>query len=708
MKKQNFCDDWSMPHARKWSASFPKDGSLPVYIIVVCLFLMMVMGCAPAGNDGSGQSSALVISFESGTEKTIQPDGMTATSSYVLWGAGPNNAEFNLQTDSSPCTVEDLAPGEWTVTVEAYTSENLLLGMGTAVAVLDNVSTEVTVIITPLEGEGSLDVVVTWDNLLLTSPNVEATMAPAAGGDAVNTSVTMEEGSAAITGSFEAGFYTLDIVLYEGASRVSGCIETVCILSGETSSAAIDLDVAAYFVDGTFVISDNVFRTLDVSVDDFPNQLFSDTGYPLTVTTVPSFQDTTVTWYLDGEVYSASSSIDFGPDVGLHRLDVTVFSGNGLAGGSWGTFCTCRNRIYYGNLLLYGVWEDNEKGVDGLSGVRSLALLANGTRLVAGGYDEDELGLFEVDPVNGELSFLNAFSEVDGHLLERIVSLSTVGTDGPLFVCAKTSMEVLWLRYDAADYSFSYVSAVEGTTYPADCVLDSQNDFLVIAYPEENALHIYSIDDGAGQVTHVQTVDVTGLGTGVYTAPSALALGRNDQWLAASSFTGDCLLVFQRDGQSGELSYHSGFSDGIDGVDGLNGASGLSFAPDADALYATGYYDDSIVLFSYDSDGDVWEYAARYEDETGGIDGMHYPRDVALRGDGSEVYVCSSGDDALSVFSRDQLSHELAYVGTAFNGSDGIVGLDGVRKLAVAPDGENVYAAASNSDAVTLFNGNGP
>jgi DNA-binding beta-propeller fold protein YncE len=86
-------------------------------------------------------------------------------------------------------------------------------------------------------------------------------------------------------------------------------------------------------------------------------------------------------------------------------------------------------------------------------------------------------------------------------------------------------------------------------------------------------------------------------------------------------------------------------------------------------------------------------------------------RAVALSPDGRNLYVASSGSDAIAVFTRNAQSGKLAQPKgaagcIAAQGASGCapaVGLNGPNSVAVSPDGRNVYATSLGSEAVTVF-----
>ena len=89
-------------------------------------------------------------------------------------------------------------------------------------------------------------------------------------------------------------------------------------------------------------------------------------------------------------------------------------------------------------------------------------------------------------------------------------------------------------------------------------------------------------------------------------------------------------------------------------------------------------------------------------------------RAIAISPDGRNVYVASSGSDAIAVFARNARTGTL----TQSNGAAGCiaaggasgcasaVGLDGPNSVAVSPDGRNVYATSRASNALTVFSRN--
>ncbi len=86
-------------------------------------------------------------------------------------------------------------------------------------------------------------------------------------------------------------------------------------------------------------------------------------------------------------------------------------------------------------------------------------------------------------------------------------------------------------------------------------------------------------------------------------------------------------------------------------------------------------------------------------------------RAIGISPDGRNVYVASSGSDAIAIFDRNKTTGVLTQPsgkgGCIASGGGGgcarAAGLDGANSVAISADGRNVYATARDSSAVTAF-----
>ena len=152
-------------------------------------------------------------------------------------------------------------------------------------------------------------------------------------------------------------------------------------------------------------------------------------------------------------------------------------------------------------------------------------------------------------------------------------------------------------------------------------------------------------------------------------------------------------------------------------IDGLDGATQVIVTADGASAYAVSFEDDSIVQFSRDSTGvltpvgciDDNDAPAGPDTCAASADGLNRPFGLAVSRDGESVYVASADDDAVVHFDRDPTTGALTWVGCiddndAPQGPDTCAGstngLDGAKSVAVSPDGRSVYVIGLEDDAV--------
>lgn len=163
----------------------------------------------------------------------------------------------------------------------------------------------------------------------------------------------------------------------------------------------------------------------------------------------------------------------------------------------------------------------------------------------------------------------------------------------------------------------------------------------------------------------------------------------------------DSVAIFVRDPLGGALGFFDHERDGVGGVNGLNGAWGIGISPDGRHLYVGSNNDDSLAAFSRDATSGALGFVEAELDGVGGTSGLAGANDLALSRDGKHLYV-TAFDNALTALSRDGLGGGLTFLESELDG----VGADGLSvpwALAIGPDDRNVYVASSGDDAVSTF-----
>jgi len=192
-------------------------------------------------------------------------------------------------------------------------------------------------------------------------------------------------------------------------------------------------------------------------------------------------------------------------------------------------------------------------GDNGLCGVSSVIVSADGAQLYAAGRDDGTLAVFDRDSGTGDLSLAEVHSGVAGAIAVAV----------------------------SADGLSVYVAA--------------QDDGALAVFDRAEDGRLTFRDKAAGDAD-------------LLTQSTDVAVSQDGQYVYASGYLQDTVVVFDR-AANGALSYREVEREGISGVFGLNGAVALSVSADDRHVYTVGYLDGAATVFRRDvvpppSDGD--------------------------------------------------------------------------------------------------------
>ena len=181
---------------------------------------------------------------------------------------------------------------------------------------------------------------------------------------------------------------------------------------------------------------------------------------------------------------------------------------------------------------------------------------------------------------------------------------------------------------------------------------------------------------------------------------NSLTVSTDGQYVYATGFTNNALVVFQRQESNGRLKFLQVIQDDANGVDGLANASSVSVSPDNAFVYVTGFKDTAIAVFSRDAVSGVLNFVEVQKNGLGEVNGLGGA--FAVLATDKQVYVAGSSDDAIAVFQRDSKTGKLTFQ-EAISFADASQNLDAVNALAISPDGSYLFAVSLNSNRLSVF-----
>ena len=247
-------------------------------------------------------------------------------------------------------------------------------------------------------------------------------------------------------------------------------------------------------------------------------------------------------------------------------------------------------------------------------------------------------------------------------------------------------------------------SEATGELTPTGCVDDNDSGLDTCA----------ASGDGMDNVT---SVVVSPDGRSVYAA----AIGES------AALSDDAVSAFSRDTSTGGLTPLGCVDDNDTGGDacatstnGLNDVSGLAVSPDGEWLYAVSNVDDAIVTFDRNTTTGVLTPIGCIEDVGGpdacaasGTDALNGAFQVVISPDGNSLYVAARNDNAVTGFSRNIGTGALTFNGCVDDDDNGtgtcgatMPGLGAPEVIAMDGTGTAVYLGARVDDAIARLSRN--
>ena len=140
------------------------------------------------------------------------------------------------------------------------------------------------------------------------------------------------------------------------------------------------------------------------------------------------------------------------------------------------------------------------------------------------------------------------------------------------------------------------------------------------------------------------------------------------------------------------------------GLDGLDGARSIVMSPDEKFVYVAAFRDEAISYFSRDELTGTLQYMGLVKNGVGGVEGIGGISEIVMSPDGLFLYAAAYSDNSLACFARDPVSGGLSFRAKIqdYNSIPGLA-LSGVTNLALSPNAKHLYAISGYEDAVNWF-----
>ncbi len=365
-------------------------------------------------------------------------------------------------------------------------------------------------------------------------------------------------------------------------------------------------------------------------------------------------------------------------------------------------------------LSFQTIQQDGQSGVNHLNFPLHVTGSPDGNYVYAVGANDNAITVFEREPTIGILIFkealVNGTGGIDGMNFPVNIAVSPDGEH--VYTAASGSgAAVVFDREATGDLTFvesqmGNAAGVTGLGEPYSVAVSPDGEHVYAASNDDNALAIFSRSNSSGELTFVNKVENEINGVGGLDRVYSVVVSPDGNHVYTAGNLDDAIAIFSRDALTGELIFVNKIEDNTNGVDGLNGARFVTLSPDGNFVYAAGFNDDAITVFSRDVlTGDL-TFIEMIEDNENGVDGLNGANSIAISNDGTYAYTTGFNDDAIAMFSRNVTTGTLTFIESYKNGVSNVNGLNGAHSVVISNDGKSVYACGFNDDAVVAFNRN--
>lgn len=304
-------------------------GKNGILAMLLALAIMLLAGCQEAQ-----QTADLRILLDESGSRILTPkdpaDFKVEKYHVICQERGKANP-IELESIRSSFVIQDLPIGEYTIEATGRNAAGDDIVRGSTTFSLSHTNTTATVVLSELIGQGNVNISFTWDGNLITEPSVKVTLSPRDGQsvEAVTETLAVSNNSASFTRSgLPAGSYTIVAELFDGETKVAGCVEALRIGQNSTvnGSVSFDLDELPSSV-GNITLENQAGIPIECRIIGLENEEAVEAQREIVVSLDTSGLEESglaIEWYLDGSFLGKGKEIRLTPQPGSHRLDVVA------------------------------------------------------------------------------------------------------------------------------------------------------------------------------------------------------------------------------------------------------------------------------------------------------------------------------------------------------------------------------------------------
>ncbi len=299
-------------------------------------------------------------------------------------------------------------------------------------------------------------------------------------------------------------------------------------------------------------------------------------------------------------------------------------------------------------------------GVSGLAGTDAVAVSQDGKHVYSASFTGRALAHFERDSHNGELSFRASYLDGAGGISGlRGPTWITLSRDGKhVYVSAFFGGgAVLVFARDGNTGALTYVQTVRngvdgvtGLNGTFGSQLSRDGKHLYVCGLLSQGLAVFARDKHTGGLTFVEAKLAGPAGVPNFGSPRTVDLDASGKHVYVVASGSSAIALFERDKQTGSLTFVSNVRQGVDGVTGLLGAGAAVLGDGGKRLYAVSFLDNALSVFERNHHDGTLTQVQVLRQGVDGVNGMVVPLTLAVSNGARRVYVNGFASNSLAVF----------------------------------------------------------
>jgi len=295
-------------------------------------------------------------------------------------------------------------------------------------------------------------------------------------------------------------------------------------------------------------------------------------------------------------------------------------------------------------------------------------------------------------------------SNVDGLQGAYIMDFTPDGNY--LYVVGQDENAIAVFARNVIDGSLSLVQVIRNNqngnnrmNFPNNVKVSPDGRQVLVTSYADNAINWFNRNSNTGSLTYAGSLNNSDITGDVLLGASGLSLSKDGKNVYVASSDGGSVEVFSRNQNTGDLTFVNSFSESQNNVSGLEGTVAITVSADDQQVYVTGTESNALVVFNRNPNTGELIYQEALRDGEQNVTDLDFPVALAVSDKFDEVYVADFGSNALLSFNRNERDSTLDF-GFSERGSGlGITGLRGAETAVISPDGNFLYVAAKEGDA---------